>query len=571
MASSNGAERTAQTLEHAEDIHDQTPQDGSSDGEGGERTAREKLKKTSIAGLSQSFRGKAGESGPAGDHPLRESVNAESVPEPHVEDGSRGRPSKKRSFEDLQTEDSGAGVENGGPPLPKKGQHKRMRSREVSGDDPLQGLEKLEEIASPVQEESDAEAQQSPGGPGVLVAARQKEEESGGSTTTDTKDPTAKPDAEDVAGATDAKANISNATKMSEEQQPNLQLPPSSGFANASTASPFSSFKSPKSPSKETETISSPGNPTSNSAFASSGLSAFASSEKSPFGLVGSSAKPSGGFGGVGGQSGFGSSSTGLGGPSPFATKPVSGFGSAGGFGSVSGFGGAASGFGTPKPFSSGLSTFAGPAGAASSFGKPKPFGSSTQDDEDGSEDGGEDEEREKTEEDGQQDPRFKQQELETGEEGEETIFQCRAKLYHFDKEWKERGVGVLKVNIRYESKSIDGEAEAEAENDDSETGSNPKESEEEDVESGGQAAFSTVERRARLIMRTDGVHRVVLNTPVFKDMTVGTHDGQEPSGKTMHLTGLEEGKPTFFQIKVGKEDALKEIYYKIRELQEEL
>lgn len=51
--------------------------------------------------------------------------------------------------------------------------------------------------------------------------------------------------------------------------------------------------------------------------------------------------------------------------------------------------------------------------------------------------------------------------------------------------------------------------------------------------------------------MRTDGVHRLVLNTPVFKDMNVGTHDGQEPSGKTMHLTGLEEGKPTGYQIKV--------------------
>jgi Ran-binding protein 3 len=53
--------------------------------------------------------------------------------------------------------------------------------------------------------------------------------------------------------------------------------------------------------------------------------------------------------------------------------------------------------------------------------------------------------------------------------------------------------------------------------------------------------------------MRTDGVHRLVLNTPVFKDMNVGTHDGKEPSGRTMHLTGLEEGKPRGFQVKVRR------------------
>lgn len=126
---------------------------------------------------------------------------------------------------------------------------------------------------------------------------------------------------------------------------------------------------------------------------------------------------------------------------------------------------------------------------------------------------------------------------METGEEEEETIFTCRAKLYHFEKEWKERGVGTFKINVRYEHKArgddhaAPGGREA------------PQDSE--------TAASSSIERKARLIMRTDGVHRVILNTPVFKDMNVGTHDGKEPTGKTMHLTGLEDGKPTGFQIKV--------------------
>ena len=38
-----------------------------------------------------------------------------------------------------------------------------------------------------------------------------------------------------------------------------------------------------------------------------------------------------------------------------------------------------------------------------------------------------------------------------TGEEGEETVYQCRAKLYvmQSDGGWKERGVGALKLNVR--------------------------------------------------------------------------------------------------------------------------
>lgn len=98
----------------------------------------------------------------------------------------------------------------------------------------------------------------------------------------------------------------------------------------------------------------------------------------------------------------------------------------------------------------------------------------------------------------------------------------------------------MFKINIRYERKSMGG------------TIGDEQDEGEKDVEAGEQDDFSTVERKARLIMRTDGVHRLVLNTPVFKDMNVGTHDGQEPTGRTMHLTGLEEGKPTGYQIKVS-------------------
>lgn len=104
---------------------------------------------------------------------------------------------------------------------------------------------------------------------------------------------------------------------------------------------------------------------------------------------------------------------------------------------------------------------------------------------------------------------------METGEEGESTLFSCKAKLYHFTgKEWKERGIGTFKLNV------------TEAEGDQNMT--------------------------ARLIMRTVGVFRVVLNTPVFKGMKVGDNAGKEPTGKMINLAGVENGKPIPLMLKVS-------------------
>lgn len=394
-------------------IQDLPAQEGSSDGEGGERTAREKLKKTSIAGLSQQTK----EEKATGDHPLGEVVNADTIPDAPPENGqARGRPSKKRSFDDLQNEEPAFGVENGGPPLPKKGTvHKRMRSRELSADaEEAQTLKKNADIALSVQEETGTEAQQSPGGPGVLVSPPSKEEMDT-ATKTDTTDT-----APNVTSSSAPKPTTSDPVldvPVATDKGPEPRIPITSGFANTSTASPFSSFASPRSPEKTLESATlSPGAATSTSAFASSGLSAFAGSEKSPFGTVGT-AKSSGGFGSSSTSKGFGSNSSGFGGASPFASKPASGFGAGGGFGSNSGFGGGG-GFGAaPKPFGSGLSSFAGPSGGAGTFAKGKPFGAKANDDDDeASDEGGEDGEgaeptEETVEED--QDPRFRQQERE--------------------------------------------------------------------------------------------------------------------------------------------------------------
>lgn len=58
-------------------------------------------------------------------------------------------------------------------------------------------------------------------------------------------------------------------------------------------------------------------------------------------------------------------------------------------------------------------------------------------------------------------------------------------------------------------------------------------------------------ERKARIIMRTEHVHRVVLNTPIFKGMKVGNQSGDEPNGKFLNLAGMENGKPALFMLKV--------------------
>lgn len=96
--------------------------------------------------------------------------------------------------------------------------------------------------------------------------------------------------------------------------------------------------------------------------------------------------------------------------------------------------------------------------------------------------------------------------------------------------------MGTLKINVRYEPMNLPSTAKENGE------------SEDDDLEGG----ITPMARKGRVLMRTDGVHRVILNSPVFKEMNVGTKDGEEPSGRTMMLTGMEDSKPRGFQIRVS-------------------
>ena len=107
---------------------------------------------------------------------------------------------------------------------------------------------------------------------------------------------------------------------------------------------------------------------------------------------------------------------------------------------------------------------------------------------------------------------------METGEEHETIEFSCRAKLYNFvtssdrpdKKEWKERGAGVLKLNVSNSPVVADGEEK--------------------------DPAASLL--KARLVMRADGSHRLILNTPVKKEIKFGSVAGDAPQGGLVYFMG---------------------------------
>lgn len=212
-------------------------------------------------------------------------------------------------------------------------------------------------------------------------------------------------------------------------------------------------------------------------------------------------------------------------GASPFASTGTSGFGSLGGSALGSGFGG---GFGGGK-----LSSFASPSGPGFGSTTSKPFGAAA--DSDKEEDEEDDDNVVASFQKEKEDERFYEQQsmlsilrefftedhpnmrtVETGEEEEQTYFSSKAKLFHFkDKEWKERGVGTFKINVK----------------------------------EGGSDENDKVS--ARMIMRADGVLRVMLNSPIFKGMPVGEVDGEEPKTKQLNLASIEDGTTTPLLLRV--------------------
>lgn len=101
------------------------------------------------------------------------------------------------------------------------------------------------------------------------------------------------------------------------------------------------------------------------------------------------------------------------------------------------------------------------------------------------------------------------EQEVQTGEEDEDTIFQVRGKLFALSdqNQWKERGTGQLKLNVRKEDGS-----------------------------------------GARLLMRKEAVYTLLLNATLFKGMKCFL--AQDP--RYIRFSVFEGGVTTHYNLRVS-------------------
>lgn len=521
-----------------------------SDTEGGEKPVREQLKKAHInasATDDQSEQYTSNEENAAGTlHPrgrLHRKRSHEEV-DVEVQDVTSEPPrhhTRKRSRDSTQEEDQ---LNNG----QRKVSGERSRDGDDESVDTSMNAEEPNGAAKPPRTVTPEASGEKRSEAAVEAMASPKTKRSRlHSTTTEDSACLADPSEASVAGNS-AEAETTAGDVVSEpkpdipaDKESLTKVPPTSGFANTSAASPFGSLAGGKSPSGESQTTP--------SAFAASGFSALAGSSTSGFGAIG---KQSGGFG-SGGTFASGTKSLdkndkpksppansfggALGQTSAFSSTPGtgSGFGSgSSGFGKLGSSGGLSGGIGGTgfgslgggglKSFASGKTV--APLGGLS---KPaKPFGAPPAD---GEEDGGDaDDEDDRSgaksplaTEDEKQDERFFAQEVETGEEDEITALSTRAKLYNFaegpdgKKEWKERGLGVLRLNVKKPTPDGDGKP------------------------------------RGRMLMRADGSHRVVLNTPITKEIKFGSATGEPPQGGLFLFMGTIDGKEglELLQLKV--------------------
>ncbi|EPE33072.1 PH [Glarea lozoyensis ATCC 20868] len=303
---------------------------------------------------------------------------------------------------------------------------------------------------------------------------------------------------------------------------------------------------------------------TSPTAFASSGFASLAGSSTSGFGSLGAS-KPSV-FGGGKPLSGFGALGSK---PAEPSNKPAAalsfGGGTNSGFGGLGGGGSSVFGSKLGNGFAGGagpkLSSFAAPAKENESVA-PKPakavkaFGAPEESDEDKSGDGesdaavgsGDEESIHPSTEKEKKASKAAKVHIEDGEAGEATLLQIRAKLFALESKeagWKERGVGSLKINVPRSCVSFD-------ENGVAIPGSFDASGLEEEEETD-----SNLPKVARLIMRQENTHRVVLNTIILKAMKFE----DKPATNTAQIIftafeGSTEAKPINMLLKMNEANA---------------
>ncbi|KAL9603443.1 MAG: hypothetical protein Q9219_001130 [cf. Caloplaca sp. 3 TL-2023] len=583
-ANSNSGQQDPQDTNH---LHP-TMTDSTSDNDVSERPVREKLKKTSIASMPRHGADKKPldttvepSSIPEPDEPQKRDSPSDQTPSPTSE--TRGRLSRKRSYDDTVEPNNSAG----GPSSTKThhktddANHARKRSRDVRTIDPptlatsapvsqLSPLEgKIIDERSLNDETLDEETEESAQSPrkkrsrDELEADAQRELKI--AATDEAKAYRRSEDSErgQLNQPDDAGAIVVDSPPQ-RKQDGDDKIPADTRAAEPSEPVQSPSLPAPRTPSPhklpnaDAESKAAQKPPTS---FAASGFAAMSASSKSPFGALGAStpsvfrsnhtttseasnasaastedsqSKPTG-------MSAFGSSA------SPFAAS-TSGFSGKSGFGF--GANGAASKAGSfgPSVFDSAFTTSSFSAPKLTSFAAPtgdlapprptestKAFGSPA--DDSGEEDGGSEGDGNPEEVgagDAEIDSRFQQQQVETGEDGEESIFQSsRAQLYYFDSGgWHEKGKGAFKLNV---------------------------------------ASSDRDEKNARFIMRAHQTFRVLLNQPIFKKMQVGDSKGREPQGKNFSFAVVDQGRPTPHLLKLSDENESKALYREVLKLQREM
>ncbi|GAA5980688.1 hypothetical protein JCM10908_001737 [Rhodotorula pacifica] len=119
--------------------------------------------------------------------------------------------------------------------------------------------------------------------------------------------------------------------------------------------------------------------------------------------------------------------------------------------------------------------------------------------------------------------PVFTEKELVTGEEEEETLHQVKCKLYAMSEgQWAERGTGPIRLN---------------------------------------QTAAKGDKHGARLVMRADATHRLLLNAPLFHEFSI-----EVSNEKYVRFTVIEGGNPISYMLRTGNPTLAANLVEAVRE-----
>ncbi|KAK4112146.1 PH domain-like protein [Canariomyces notabilis] len=318
---------------------------------------------------------------------------------------------------------------------------------------------------------------------------------------------------------------------------------------------------------------------TSAAAFASSGFAKFGRAPVSPFGALGASGKPSPFASASSSSSGsiFGAPK-----PSVPSSPPKLSFASktaASPFASLNGQG-AGTAF-KSSPFASAFGGSALPGSRLTNFGKPgevpksdkpaKPFGAPDSDAEAGSEDeesrddasnaeagpedpGDKEIEKDRDEsktaaDDDKKKPKLQKVVIDDGEGQELTLFSARAKMYIMEKGvgWKERGAGMLKINVPKSTVDLDDQGVPDPTTFDASALDDNNGDEEAEEGHAGR-------KHVRLIMRQDHTLRVILNTVILPAMKFQLTNRLKAA--TVLFTAFEGGEARQVQMKLSEANA---------------